>query len=236
MTEVSLFVKFGINLTLVAPLHLSHSRILLFILTLLFPDHFFHRAGGGDLRQGRGLDRICQATAVVEPCLWKQLWPRRWEILCGHTDRHRRPERMVNVLQPVSRFTLSTQSVPIELKTPSKRRGFLLSSHWMNSSDAALRAPVLKRCYRSCCREDTSGVVCCRCVGYLFQKVGKVAATSVGGGLLLLQVRIIFQRDFSSKAEWLQLLIVFMSVFTSLDSQPHWLHQSGLEESREGRQ
>lgn len=27
-----------------------------------------------------------------------------------------------------------------------------------------------------------------RCVGYLFQKVGKVAATSVGGGLLLLQV------------------------------------------------
>ncbi|AWP13602.1 FUN14 domain-containing protein 1 isoform 2 [Scophthalmus maximus] len=26
------------------------------------------------------------------------------------------------------------------------------------------------------------------CVGYLFQKVGKVAATSVGGGLLLLQV------------------------------------------------
>uniref|UniRef100_A0A3Q3WB71 FUN14 domain-containing protein 2 n=1 Tax=Mola mola TaxID=94237 RepID=A0A3Q3WB71_MOLML len=26
------------------------------------------------------------------------------------------------------------------------------------------------------------------CVGYLFQKVGKVAATSVGGGLLLLQI------------------------------------------------
>lgn len=27
-----------------------------------------------------------------------------------------------------------------------------------------------------------------RCAGYLFQKVGKVAATAVGGGLLLLQV------------------------------------------------
>lgn len=30
--------------------------------------------------------------------------------------------------------------------------------------------------------------ICLRCAGYLFQKVGKVAATAVGGGLLLLQV------------------------------------------------
>lgn len=37
------------------------------------------------------------------------------------------------------------------------------------------------------------GVICFRCVGYLFQKVGKVAATSVGGGLLLLQVRFTIQ-------------------------------------------
>lgn len=29
-----------------------------------------------------------------------------------------------------------------------------------------------------------------RCAGYVFQKVGKVAATAVGGGLLLLQVRL----------------------------------------------
>lgn len=27
-----------------------------------------------------------------------------------------------------------------------------------------------------------------RCAGYLFQKVGKIAATAVGGGFLLLQV------------------------------------------------
>uniref|UniRef100_A0A672IEC4 FUN14 domain-containing protein 2 n=1 Tax=Salarias fasciatus TaxID=181472 RepID=A0A672IEC4_SALFA len=33
-----------------------------------------------------------------------------------------------------------------------------------------------------------SGVVSVLCAGYLFQKVGKVAATSVGGGLLLLQI------------------------------------------------
>lgn len=37
------------------------------------------------------------------------------------------------------------------------------------------------------------GAICFRCVGYLFQKVGKVAATSVGGGLLLLQVRFMIQ-------------------------------------------
>lgn len=31
-------------------------------------------------------------------------------------------------------------------------------------------------------------VIWCRCSGYLFQKVGKLAATAVGGGLLMLQV------------------------------------------------
>lgn len=29
-----------------------------------------------------------------------------------------------------------------------------------------------------------------RCAGYLFQKVGKIAATAVGGGFLLLQVQL----------------------------------------------
>lgn len=55
-----------------------------------------YRAGGGNLRQGRGFDRICQTTAVVESRLRKQLWPCCWEILRGHADRHRWTERMVN--------------------------------------------------------------------------------------------------------------------------------------------
>lgn len=31
----------------------------------------------------------------------------------------------------------------------------------------------------------------CRCTGFIFQKVGKVAATAVGGGFFLLQVRMV---------------------------------------------
>lgn len=94
------------------------------------------------------------------------------------------------------------------------------------------------------------GAICFRCVGYLFQKVGKVAATSVGGGLLLLQVRFMIQgcndrrkscrRVNDNEVNLTPDVIYFVKKkkknVSSVDSQPHRLHQSRLEESREGRQ
>lgn len=94
----------------------------------------------------------------------------------------------------------------------------------------------------------SSAVIGFRCVGYLFQKVGKVAATSVGGGLLLLQVLLITQSETRTSPDaasattrliFPKLSLDNLGLFfliLPVDRQPHWLYQSRLEESREGRQ
>lgn len=83
----------------------------------------------------------------------------------------------------------------------------------------------------------------CRCVGYLFQKVGKVAATSVGGGLLLLQVRRHHWACMCRK--YVVVLVVCISKalqrsdrafgwgcnpLLAADREPYRLHPGGLEE------
>lgn len=72
-----------------------------------------------------------------------------------------------------------------------------------------------------------------------------MAATSVGGGLLLLQVRVLMQK-VPTRSQWRQVEVILFNLFGffppslflffHIDRQPHWLYQSRLEESREGRQ
>lgn len=64
------------------------------LLTVLFVSCML-RVWGGDLRQSRGPDRICQTSAMVESPLREKLWPCSREVLGGHPDSHRRTQWMV---------------------------------------------------------------------------------------------------------------------------------------------
>lgn len=135
---------------------------------------------------------------MVEPPLWEKLWPCCREILCGHTDSHWWSEWMVNVPHSVCYYTLHPEKKlrSTQLQHPSYNLSLwltilllyviyltLLIQHYSMHSTNTSKCGCVKKDYILC-----TVLLYFRCVGYLFQKVGKVAATSVGGGLLLLQV------------------------------------------------
>ncbi|XP_058907266.1 FUN14 domain-containing protein 2 isoform X2 [Kogia breviceps] len=69
------------------------------------------------------------------------------------------------------------------------------------------------------------------CTGFIFQKVGRLAATALGGGFFLLQV---FAGDSEVQPSW---SVRIRSSLSPLEGrQPYRLHQSGLAAGREGRE
>ncbi|XP_066879727.1 FUN14 domain-containing protein 2 isoform X1 [Kogia breviceps] len=70
-----------------------------------------------------------------------------------------------------------------------------------------------------------------KCTGFIFQKVGRLAATALGGGFFLLQV---FAGDSEVQPSW---SVRIRSSLSPLEGrQPYRLHQSGLAAGREGRE
>ena len=66
----------------------------------------------------------------------------------------------------------------------------LFSHYLINCSNTLWVLLDIISIYNNICNINlhNTQLCCIRCAGYLCQKVGKVAATAVGGGLLLLQV------------------------------------------------